>query len=64
MNLFETSIRHLGGLLSAYACSDSFMEHLSSNLRLSGRPVLLEKAEDLGHRLRGPEILRNSIKFC
>ncbi|VDB99918.1 unnamed protein product [Peniophora sp. CBMAI 1063] len=34
---FETTIRHLGGLLSAYA--------------LSGNPIALEKAEDLGTRL-------------
>lgn len=34
---FETTIRHLGGLLSAYA--------------LSKNPILLEKAEDLGTRL-------------
>jgi hypothetical protein len=34
---FETSIRHLGGLLSAYA--------------LSHNPILLERAHDLGNRL-------------
>lgn len=34
---FETTIRHLGGLLSAYA--------------LSKNPIALEKAEDLGTRL-------------
>ncbi|KAI0035311.1 glycoside hydrolase [Vararia minispora EC-137] len=34
---FETAIRHLGGLLSAYA--------------LSKNPILLEKADDLGKRL-------------
>ncbi|CAE7250652.1 MAN1B1 [Symbiodinium sp. CCMP2592] len=37
VNLFETTIRHLGGLLSAFA--------------LSGRPGLLAKAVDLGDRL-------------
>ncbi|CAK9068469.1 2-alpha-mannosidase (ER alpha-1 [Durusdinium trenchii] len=37
VNLFETSIRHLGGLLSAFA--------------LSGRRGLLSKAKDLGNRL-------------
>jgi hypothetical protein len=39
VSLFETTIRVLGGLLSAY--------------ELSGRPVLLEKAYDLGKRLIG-----------
>lgn len=37
VNTFETSIRQLGGLVSAYA--------------LSGRKILLEKARDLGDRL-------------
>ncbi|CAJ1375561.1 unnamed protein product, partial [Effrenium voratum] len=37
VNLFETSIRHLGGLLAAFA--------------LSGRAGLLAKARDLGDRL-------------
>lgn len=37
LNLFETTIRHLGGLLSAYD--------------LSGEPALLEKAEELGNML-------------
>lgn len=36
-NFFETTIRHLGGLLSAYD--------------LSGEPVLLRKAVELGHML-------------
>ncbi|KAM7194041.1 Glycoside hydrolase [Naviculisporaceae sp. PSN 640] len=36
-NLFETTIRHLGGLLSAYD--------------LSGEPALLEKAKELGNML-------------
>ncbi|KAL2131435.1 hypothetical protein VTI74DRAFT_5104 [Chaetomium olivicolor] len=36
-NLFETTIRHLGGLLSAYD--------------LSGEPALLEKANELGNML-------------
>ncbi|KEF63866.1 uncharacterized protein A1O9_01844 [Exophiala aquamarina CBS 119918] len=36
-NLFETTIRHLGGLLAAY--------------QLSGEPVLLEKAVELGNML-------------
>ncbi|ROV94091.1 hypothetical protein VMCG_08246 [Cytospora schulzeri] len=36
-NLFETTIRHLGGLLSAYD--------------LSGEPALLQKAEELGDML-------------
>lgn len=37
LNLFETTIRHLGGLLSAYD--------------LSGEEVLLRKATELGHML-------------
>lgn len=37
VNTFETSIRQLGGLISAYA--------------LSGKQMLLEKAKDLGDRL-------------
>lgn len=37
MNVFETTIRVLGGLLAAY--------------HLSEEKVLLEKAEDLGRRL-------------
>jgi mannosyl-oligosaccharide alpha-1,2-mannosidase len=37
ISLFETTIRHLGGLLSAY--------------ELSGEEVLLEKADDLGRRM-------------
>eukprot|EP01028_Stygiella_incarcerata_P011186 TRINITY_DN6201_c0_g1_i1.p1 TRINITY_DN6201_c0_g1~~TRINITY_DN6201_c0_g1_i1.p1 ORF type:complete len:627 (+),score=182.35 TRINITY_DN6201_c0_g1_i1:93-1973(+) len=37
ISLFETTIRHLGGLLSAY--------------ELSGEKVLLEKADDLGKRM-------------
>lgn len=36
-NMFETTIRHLGGLLSAYD--------------LSGEPALLEKAKELGNML-------------
>lgn len=36
-NLFETTIRHLGGLLSAYD--------------LSGEPALLDKAKELGDML-------------
>ncbi|CAE8676562.1 unnamed protein product [Polarella glacialis] len=55
VNLFETSIRHLGGLISAYA--------------LSGRAVFLEKARDLGERLwyafpvlRGPEAAEQAGK--
>ncbi|KAG0173894.1 mannosyl-oligosaccharide alpha-1,2-mannosidase [Apophysomyces sp. BC1034] len=40
VNLFETTIRVLGGLLSAY--------HLSDN-----DPIYLEKAKDLGNRLMG-----------
>lgn len=39
VSLFETTIRALGGLLSAY--------------HLSGEKVFLEKAEDLGERLLG-----------
>lgn len=37
ISVFETVIRHLGGLLSAY--------------ELSGNQVLLTKAEELGHAL-------------
>ncbi|GAB1312621.1 hypothetical protein MFIFM68171_02831 [Madurella fahalii] len=37
LNLFETTIRHLGGLISAYD--------------LSGEPALLEKAQELGNML-------------
>jgi hypothetical protein len=37
VSVFETTIRELGGLLAAYD--------------LSGNPVLLEKAADLGRRL-------------
>ena len=56
VNLFETTIRHLGGLLSAFAPPDrSFGEprakRSSVELRLSGRPGLLAKAVDLGDRL-------------
>jgi mannosyl-oligosaccharide alpha-1,2-mannosidase len=37
VGFFETTIRYLGGLLSAYA--------------LSGEPILLKKADELGSRL-------------
>ncbi len=49
-NLFETSIRALGGLLSAY--------------QLSGEAVLLEKAKDLGYRLSGAFQTPSGIPFC
>lgn len=52
VNTFETTIRQLGGLLAAYA--------------LSGRPVLLEKAEELGSRLfaafGGVRVKRQSVE--
>lgn len=43
VNIFETTIRMLGGLLSAY--------HLSSELSIGQPQVYLDKAVDLGDRL-------------
>lgn len=49
VNLFETTIRALGGLLSAY--------------HLSGEKVFIEKAEDLGQRLLGALDSSSAIPF-
>lgn len=49
VNLFETTIRVLGGLLSAF--------------HLSGEPVFLEKAQDLGNRLMGSFTSASGIPY-
>ncbi|KAG2221161.1 hypothetical protein INT45_007738 [Circinella minor] len=51
VNVFETTIRVLGGLLSAY--------HLSGN-----DPVYLEKATDLGNRLLGAFQTKSGIPYA
>ena len=51
VNVFETTIRVLGGLLSAY--------HLSGN-----DPVYLEKATDLGNRLLGAFQTESGIPYA
>ena len=49
MSVFETTIRNLGGLLSAYD--------------LSGDKVFLEKADDLGMRLRRAFESRTGVPY-